>query len=594
MEWNEEERRALQEARADPRTELHRAPPKSRLLSPFTVSCLVFNRTIGSGIFSAPLIVYEATRSIGVSLIFWFVGGLISTCGLLVWLELGLTVPKVTKHGQLFRVPRNGGEKNYLEFIYRKFQRVTRSVYGIAFILVGNLSGNAIALGSYFMVAAGGDYDDNRSKVIAVTALTLACLLHGTWRTGGILVNNVLAVLKVMLLLALFILGLCAANRNKFVHVSTASTNFNTHHSFAGKARDAATYGDCLVYILYTYSGYEQPFYVLGDVREAHKKYKSTMLATMAVVVTLFTLVNVAYFCAFVPGEISGTHDIATLFLKNIFGSEAARRVMAGIIAVSIFGNIVVFTFTAARVKQQIAMEGFLPFWRWLQADRSTPVAKLITRMKKDQKPDQDDSAEEKSPIPALALHWFFSCLMVAFTASLTPTKAAGVLINLYSYVLILLVGIFVAGGLLYVRFWRERKTWTKESGFKPWGGPTATIVYGLSCGTFAIFGFLPIRDKISPFATNIEEYAHYVVPVAGWCSLLTGLIYLAGFETYLWKRGEQLVTWRRELIFEKEGEAGHLFYGQTIHVVRRVRGMPADAPEEGESPHIPMTVLQA
>lgn len=45
--WNEEERRFLDEARRDANKEVHRRQPGTRLLSPFTVSCLVFNRTIG-------------------------------------------------------------------------------------------------------------------------------------------------------------------------------------------------------------------------------------------------------------------------------------------------------------------------------------------------------------------------------------------------------------------------------------------------------------------------------------------------------------------------------------------------------------------
>lgn len=64
----------------------------------------------------APWIVFESTRSVGVSLIFWFVGGMLSTFGLLVWLELGLTVPKTVIRGMRFSVPRNGGEKNYVSY----------------------------------------------------------------------------------------------------------------------------------------------------------------------------------------------------------------------------------------------------------------------------------------------------------------------------------------------------------------------------------------------------------------------------------------------------------------------------------------------
>lgn len=41
--------------------------------------------------------------------------------------------------------------------------------------------------------------------------------------------------------------------------------------------------------------------------------------------------------------------DMATVFFEDVFGNELAPRVMSGIIAFSIFGNIVVMTFTASR-----------------------------------------------------------------------------------------------------------------------------------------------------------------------------------------------------------------------------------------------------
>lgn len=43
--------------------------------------------------------------------------------------------------------------------------------------------------------------------------------------------------------------------------------------------------------------------------------------------------------------------DMATVFFGTIFGRNIAPRVMAGIIAFSIFGNVVVMTFTASRGK---------------------------------------------------------------------------------------------------------------------------------------------------------------------------------------------------------------------------------------------------
>lgn len=41
--------------------------------------------------------------------------------------------------------------------------------------------------------------------------------------------------------------------------------------------------------------------------------------------------------------------DMATLFFNNIFGNEVATRIMSGILALSLFGNIVVSTFTSSR-----------------------------------------------------------------------------------------------------------------------------------------------------------------------------------------------------------------------------------------------------
>lgn len=40
---------------------------------------------------------------------------------------------------------------------------------------------------------------------------------------------------------------------------------------------------------------------------------------------------------------------MATVFFREVFGNELAPRVMSGIIALSIFGNVVVMTFTASR-----------------------------------------------------------------------------------------------------------------------------------------------------------------------------------------------------------------------------------------------------
>lgn len=49
--------------------------------------------------------------------------------------------------------------------------------------------------------------------------------------------------------------------------------------------------------------------------------------------------------------RLNGELDMATLFFREVFGNDLAPRVMAAIIAFSIFGNIIITTFTASRGK---------------------------------------------------------------------------------------------------------------------------------------------------------------------------------------------------------------------------------------------------
>lgn len=122
---------------------LLRVPPESQKLGPISVMCLIVNRTIGklltgrdlvfkntnhfegTGIYVMPAIALKATNSVRISLIFWSLGAIFGISGVLVWLELGLSIPKFRPadlglepqregEGAFECVPRSGGEKNYV------------------------------------------------------------------------------------------------------------------------------------------------------------------------------------------------------------------------------------------------------------------------------------------------------------------------------------------------------------------------------------------------------------------------------------------------------------------------------------------------
>src|SRR4029077_12400446 len=111
--FDNELREKIEQARHDPNT-LIQIYPRSQKLGIFSTGCLLINRMIGTGIFETPKTVWMGTGSTSGALFMWAIGSLIAFSGILVYLELGLTIPRYLVRGEWRSVPRSGGEKNYV------------------------------------------------------------------------------------------------------------------------------------------------------------------------------------------------------------------------------------------------------------------------------------------------------------------------------------------------------------------------------------------------------------------------------------------------------------------------------------------------
>ncbi|KAH6680931.1 amino acid permease-domain-containing protein [Halenospora varia] len=558
-----------------------RAPDAEQLLGPWTVIALMLNRTIGSGIFVSPVKVLVGTGSVGASLILWSFGAIVSTCGLLIWLELGLSVPfrevKVTPgpHGTFEKksVPRNGGEKNYLQFLFSNPNRerpgfLVTCMYGIPFILLGNLAGNALALGSFVMHAAGRKPDAAKGEVIgiAIGTLSAACLLHIFSRRGGIIMNNIFAVIKVALLVVIIVLGFLKAGGVHLGRTPKATDNFHIPESFEGAGSDFASYTDSLQYIVYSYSGFLQPFYVLAEVARPRKVFPKYTLLGMLITAVLFVLVNVSYFCA-IPRNMDGiaiAQDMASVFFAQIFGNEVAKRVMNGFTAFSILGNIIVMTFTAARVKQEIAKEGILPYSLFFANGYTTPWARIRERffparrtrpvmptsssatLPRDVQEDEEIRTLEQTPMAALALHWVTSVALIAFTAKMDPTRAYFVIVGIYIYAVRLLVGVFVSGGLLILKLTPSRN-WKDEANIKLWSDPLHIVLFFVTDLFLLGAAFVKPGDG-SPWSYKNAHVQWFIAPTIGLSTLIWGVIWYWGLHGVMLKKVKTLIVTRRVL----------------------------------------------
>lgn len=110
----------------------------------------------------------------------------------------------------------------------------------------------------------------------------------------------------------------------------------------------------------------------------------------VSIVITLYLLVNIAYMVV-VPKEaqLNPENNVAHLFFKLTFGSLSKDdtqplRILSAFMAISSFGNIVVMTFIAARVKQEIAKEGILPFPKFFGQTKNLSFGRFLNRIQSD------------------------------------------------------------------------------------------------------------------------------------------------------------------------------------------------------------------
>ena len=371
-------------------------------------------------------------------------------------------------------------------------------MFGIVFIILANLSGNAIAFGRYVLWASGKNDDKGPTIAIALAALTVIPLLHAFSRRGGLLVNNIFAVLKIGMLLSIVILGfIVRAGKNlqeDQSHPRPKGSSFHPDDTFGQAFGNIANYTYTFLLVMFTYSGFEQPFYVLSEVDRPRKYFPRAVISTLISLLILFLLVNIAYVCVIPREAIMNAPrdvDIIEMFFKEIFGEDSKSvRVMNAFVAVSILGNLIVMTFTAAKVKQEIAKEGILPKSLFFATGKTTPTAKLLARWQNWRRQgkrsrghghsggelEHADGKEhlEQSPMAALLLHWFSSLFLIAVTAKLEPVDSYNFLVSLYAYVIIGVLGFFTAFGLLYSKYVRRDFV----SQYKVLGGPTAAVLY--------------------------------------------------------------------------------------------------------------------
>ncbi|OHF04643.1 high-affinity methionine permease [Colletotrichum orchidophilum] len=537
------------------------APKEGFRLGYFDVACLVINRMIGTGIFMSPQRVMKGTQSVGASLLFWVAGIIYCLCGTHVYIEYGLNVPRYLINGHDQSVPRSGGDLVYLQYVFRKpaYRKNTlllsTCIFGISFIILGNMAGNSIHFAIRTLEAANITPENGPVRGIALAVAIFSCGIHAFSRRGGILLNNVLAVVKIMIMLLIIVTTIVVAAGGFPGAKNVFTENTSTQNSFKDASKDANSYAQAFLAIIFSFSGFEQPNYVLGEISRPRKKFPVAMGAGVGTVVTLYLAVNICYMVV-VPRSVQMDENVAQKFFELTFGtlgsaSNTGARIFNAFLAISSLGNIIVMTYTAARVKQEIAKEGMLPWPKFFAQNTDMSIGRLLRWFQKKGwfasvlrlKWLSPEHHSEKTPVGALLLH-FVSCTILIFaTYKMRPTDAYTLLTSLSAYVINAFIGTFLGLGILILRFRGppttladdDASTFGKDSPSPSWAemtGKRFRPLLSIFCAfVYMCGGLYPVITTWIPPTTQLSsQLSSWVVPIVSWVIISLGVAWFIGF----------------------------------------------------------------
>lgn len=145
---------------------------------------------------------------------------------------------------------------------------------------------------------------------------------------------------------------------------------------------------------------------------------------------------------------------------------------------------------------------------------------------------------EERTPVPALFLHWLFSVVLIVAS----PVKTAFEFLSLlYTYSTHIWMGVFLGVGLLYLLY-KPGSTWVRPLGLPPllgknWGRRESTLYAFFFTATNIFLVFAPWVPAAALTGAKfmkghpLDGLPWYLYPTLGTGILFAGGLYWVGFE---------------------------------------------------------------
>jgi len=318
---------------------------------------LFIGSVIGSGIFRTPgPILRQVGGSVGIAMLVWIVGGLLSLLGALTYAELAASNPEA---GGLYCYIRDG------------FGRLAAFLYGWCLFLViasGSVAALARAFSEYFARVVPVSPLMQTFVAVVVIAIVTVVNVWGTRQSSDLQNWTTLVKAGVIVILSAVLLSLGHHARE------VAPAMGATQHG----ATLFSSFGLAMIAVLWAYEGWQFGTYSAGEVIDPQKAFPRAFLLGSLVLIGLYLLAIAAYLFALGPAATAASDTIAATSVTAVLGSWAGK-IIALTILVSTFSAANSVILTAPRVFYAMAKDNlFFKKLEVVHAQLRTPVFAIV------------------------------------------------------------------------------------------------------------------------------------------------------------------------------------------------------------------------
>jgi len=300
---------------------------------------IVVGLVIGMGIFRAAATSAKDAIEPSVYFAAWIIGGIVALCGALTYAEIGS------------RYPVTGGY--YKVFSYAYHPSIAFAINCI--ILISNaasLSGVAL-IGSGYIGKLYPEFisSDTHKALLSCVAIIIFYGINLLGLRMSSRTQNVLMIIKigmVMLLIAALFFGDHAAPVPFLGDGTESSISW------------IQSLGISLIAVSFTYGGYQQTINFGSEVDQPKRNIPRGIFFGIAIIISLYLLVNFSYYTLIGFNEMKGEREIAYAVINKVFGSQSAN-VFSFFLFFGVLAYVNALLLSNPRVMYAMGEEGSLP-----------------------------------------------------------------------------------------------------------------------------------------------------------------------------------------------------------------------------------------